>query len=252
MKKTDTAQAIEIIMNMLTSGAVVSGQPLKESVIARDYGISRSSVREALNVAVGMGIVEYTPFCGYCVRNFTLRDILEWHEIREAIEPIAARRLASIRPHTVLVELNNYIEQMEAASMASDQDKTAENDLKFHLTVINKCGNSTFPRINNLGYIPSLFFMKSAGKISKQYYTIPNSTNELLKENYNYEEYEKFGAELTINMHRKMFESIRDGDSQKAEDLFRLHAVRLVKNISNIITFVDSGNINSKEKKHAL
>ena len=238
IKKTDTEQAGEIIMNMLTGGTVESGQSLKESVIARDYNLSRSSVREALNLAAGMGIVEYTPFCGYQVKTFTLRDILEWYEIREAIEPIAARRLAGIRPSAVLKELGNYIVTMEEAINASEKEKATEFDLKFHLTVINKCGNSAFSRINKLAYIPSLLFMKSSGKIFKQYYNVPNSTNELFNNDYSYEEYEELGIKLTIDMHRKMFDSIRHGDSQKAEALFRLHASRLVKNLSNILVTV--------------
>lgn len=243
IKKTDTEQAGEIIIKMLSSGEVESGRALKESVIARTHNLSRSSVREALNLAVGMGIVEYVPFCGYQVRNFTLRDLLEWYEIREAIEPIAARRLAALRPVAVIKELDSFLTKMERAIESSEAAKATDYDLKFHLAVINKCGNSAFTRINKLGYIPSLLFMKSSSRIFEQHYTVPNSTNELLHENYNYEEYETLGKKLTVEMHREMFDSIRDGDPEKAEELFRLHASRLVKNVTNILVTVDSGKV---------
>ena len=103
-------QALHILLDKLRNNEYPPGTPLRETVLAVEFDLSRNAVREALNRMVGWDIVEYLPFRGYRIRNLSLRDLLEWYELREAIEPIAARRLALIRSRKVVAELEKHNE----------------------------------------------------------------------------------------------------------------------------------------------
>lgn len=86
-KMTVTGQVAQLIIDRIIAGEFAQGHPVRESKLAKELETSRNVVREALNLIVGMGILEYVPYCGYRTKCFTLQNMLEWYEIREGIEP---------------------------------------------------------------------------------------------------------------------------------------------------------------------
>jgi DNA-binding GntR family transcriptional regulator len=243
-RKPAALKAIQLLIDKLTNGLLESGQALKESVLAKEFDLSRAAVREALNQAVGWGIFEYVPYCGYRVRKFTSQDILEWYEMREAIEPIAARRIARVRPIQVLNELEEHMLKQEKALKENDLSTSRTEDMKFHLTVVRNCGNRRFAHLQNVGYLGAVFFFDHMTS-SPARYKVAHSTLKHLPKDYTEKDFDAKNVTLTIAKHREMFEAIKGGDTDKAEALFKEHANNQVRNLENIIMYY--GHLSFKE-----
>lgn len=62
----------------IVSGEYLPGSRLVESELTRAYGVSRSTVREALRRLHADDLVEFVAHCGVRVRRLTLDDV-PWH-----------------------------------------------------------------------------------------------------------------------------------------------------------------------------
>ncbi len=243
-------QALQMILSKLYKGEFESGKPLKESVLANEFELSRNAVREALNQVVGWGIFEYVPYCGYRVCKFSSQDILEWYEMREALEPIAARRLARARPRDVLVMMEHCLLDQEKAMAEHNHFESSIADMNFHLAVIDNCGNRRFCHLQNTSYLAASFFFNKLNQLPA-HYEVAESTIKYLPPNYTKAEFDSKANELTINKHREMFEAIKNGNVDIAEALFREHARNQVQNVENMIMYyghLDIEEVLSRQK----
>lgn len=232
--------ALELLVQRLINGEFTMGQPLRETCLARELGLSRNAIREALNQIVGWDIFEYIPYCGYRVRKFSLHDFLEWHEMREAIEPLAARRLARLRPPLVIQKLEQCLDELDAAAKVGDIDGRRRADFNFHLAVVENCGNRSFSHMRNIGFLVILFFFDTTF-CSELRYVLENSTSKLLPKHFSPQEFDSLNEDLTAKMHRKMLECIKNGDAEGAESCFKTHAANQVHNMENIIMYYGNG-----------
>src|SRR5579862_7175397 len=90
-------QAAEAIRRLIATGRLVGGDHLIEARIAEQLGISRGSVRDALWLLRGEGLVRDEPRRGTFVAQLTAADVREIYDLRIAVE-IAAVRLIKQRP----------------------------------------------------------------------------------------------------------------------------------------------------------
>jgi DNA-binding GntR family transcriptional regulator len=105
--RTMVEQAAEAIVAAAARGIFLPGDRLVEAEIARDLGISRVPVREALRLLESQGIVSSTPYKGMRLMQVTnagvaalmrVRLALETLAVREAIgQPGGSERFASLR-----------------------------------------------------------------------------------------------------------------------------------------------------------
>lgn len=75
----------------ILAGRIAPGTFLVESRLAEQMNISRTPVREALNVLHKEGFLEAMPRVGYRVREIDLKEFEELCEIRKALEILAVR-----------------------------------------------------------------------------------------------------------------------------------------------------------------
>ena len=84
--------ATELIREAILDGRLEPGQRLKEEELARQLGISRTPVREALLMLQVEGQVVATPNRGAVVRVHTADDLDDLYHLRALLEGHAARR----------------------------------------------------------------------------------------------------------------------------------------------------------------
>jgi DNA-binding GntR family transcriptional regulator len=87
-------QAYEEIKRMIQSGELASGAFIAERPLAAKLGMSTTPVRSALQRLEIEGLISISPQQGAVVRDFSFRDVTELYEIRMALEPFVARRIA--------------------------------------------------------------------------------------------------------------------------------------------------------------
>jgi DNA-binding GntR family transcriptional regulator len=76
----------------ILSGALGGGRPLRQDEIAREFGVSRIPVREALRQLEGEGLVTFYPHRGATVSELSYEEATEIGEIRASSETLALKR----------------------------------------------------------------------------------------------------------------------------------------------------------------
>lgn len=82
-------QAYEIIKSAIMSGTFKPGQALVEEQLAKDLGLSRTPLREALVLLEHDQYIEMIPYKGTFVTSLTIKEVKEIFHIRELLEPEA-------------------------------------------------------------------------------------------------------------------------------------------------------------------
>lgn len=113
-----------------------------EEAIARELGMSRTPVREALIRLEREGLVEILPRKGMQVVAISSKDMEEIYEVVTVLEAQAAAKLAKSRPNAaVLSPLQEAVDAMEAALRDDDLSAWAAADQSFHTGLLQAAGN---------------------------------------------------------------------------------------------------------------
>jgi DNA-binding GntR family transcriptional regulator len=140
-------------------GEIPSGARLRQEVLASEFDVSRTPVREALRKLQADGIVELVPHRGAIVRRPTAREIREAYEVRAELEGFAAelaaeriqeRQLARLHDAAALFrrsidELHEHRRSGGEDARHAIEDWTHANDV-FHQAVLDAAGNDRLHR----------------------------------------------------------------------------------------------------------
>jgi GntR family transcriptional regulator, galactonate operon transcriptional repressor len=129
-----------------------------EADLMHEHGVSRTTLREAIKILSGKGLLELRPRVGTKVSpherwNFLDRDVLHWlfagplttplmrhlHEVRVIIEPGAAALAAERATDDELQRIGNCVDRMDKAG--DDSLAFVAADLEFHTTILEAARN---------------------------------------------------------------------------------------------------------------
>ena len=92
---------------------LVMGQPLTEAGLAKTLGISKTPVREGLSLLRSEGLVVAEPHRGYRVFSMTQEELVDFCELRFALESQALRYAAQRQPSKLAKQLQQILTEME-------------------------------------------------------------------------------------------------------------------------------------------
>lgn len=159
---------IEALGQSIVGGKYSPGELLpREADLTEEYGVSRTSVREAMKVLAAKGLVEIRQKIGTRVRQRELwsvfdSDILRWYatqgkgdeimrdliELRQILEPSAARLAAGRANMTDLRRIELAFDTMSLN--AHDNALYAASDVEFHMAVYGASHNALLQRFGRL------------------------------------------------------------------------------------------------------
>jgi DNA-binding GntR family transcriptional regulator len=116
------------LKNDILTGKIESGTLLSEIEIAREHGVSRTPVRNALNSLACERVVVALPQRGHLVRTITLSEAIEAFRVREILEVEAAGEAA------VRITDKQIDELKQIYQARSDEDAVWQN-YRFHVAV---------------------------------------------------------------------------------------------------------------------
>lgn len=140
-RRTLTEEVYEALKRDILNQQLPRGTRLVESRLAREFGVSKTPVREAISRLEREGLVDFTPHHGAVVSRLSAKEVEDLMGLREALEGYAAEQAASRISDAALAELDALIRQGEEAMQAQDLERYKEVDLKFHRLIQNASGN---------------------------------------------------------------------------------------------------------------
>jgi DNA-binding GntR family transcriptional regulator len=136
-----SAAATELIREAIIDGRLLPGQRLKEEELARELGISRTPVREALLVLQSEGLVDAEPNRGAAVRAHDAADLDDLYQLRALLEGYAARRAASRITLEHIAGLWSSCDRFDKINDRNVRELVKEN-LLFHNTILDAAGSA--------------------------------------------------------------------------------------------------------------
>lgn len=143
-----TDQAYDIIKEKIISKEFPPGMRLIDSQLAKDYGISRTPLRDAIRKLNEDGLVANCPNRGFCVFQPTQKDINEIFEIRLMMDKAAATKLINdILPsnkeaYDTIEGFYTSFQQQNNLDVANESFVKADED--FHDKVVLMIDNERF------------------------------------------------------------------------------------------------------------
>lgn len=198
---------VEELSNEIRTGRLKPGERLpSEKGLGERFGAGRSSVREALNILSGQGLVRVRAGRGSFVADFTEPEIepllpfWECHhdvpftsvlEVRLAIEPQVAALAAVRGGEEELEELRSTLDQLEEAIAADSLSGRVFADIAFHDRLFVAAANPLHRSIYR-GIEPLLFDVRRVGLRSVE------------------------RSRKVLSMHAGIYRAVRDRDPDRA------------------------------------
>lgn len=89
--KSRTAYVAARLKEDVANGVIQPGELIKQTVLAKRYGVSATPVREALRLLESDGVITYSQHKGASVRELTPDTARDLYRIRAAAEAVAAQ-----------------------------------------------------------------------------------------------------------------------------------------------------------------
>jgi DNA-binding GntR family transcriptional regulator len=134
--------ATEVIREAIIDGRLEPGRRLKEEELARELGISRTPIREALLMLQAEGLVDAIPNRGAMVRVHNADDLEDLYQLRALLEGYAARRAGTRITDDQVAELSASCDRFDALDSETELRELVRENMVFHSTILEIAGSS--------------------------------------------------------------------------------------------------------------
>ncbi|MFD7006907.1 FadR/GntR family transcriptional regulator [Rhodococcus jostii] len=210
-----TDQAADLLRARIASGEWEVGAKLPgETTLAAELGVGRSTVREAVRMLAGLGMVESRQGAGVFLRRSSPRqdwdrvlrteEIRHVVEVRHTVEIEAARLAASRRDESDVAALRRALDARSAASGAGAA-AFVDADIALHRAVVVAAHNPVLTELFET-FVPRL----------REAMLDLTAALDLSADN-----------EPDADAHRLLVEAVADGDAEEAVRVSTDHLMRL-------------------------
>lgn len=190
----------------IVKGELIPGESVTEMGLAKDCGVSRTPVREALRQLELEGLVELIPNKGAVILGISPEDICDIYQIRAMLEGSVAERAAQKATDEDIRKLTEILDLTEFYISRQNLQQLQAMDGQFHQLIYEMSGSRMFRRVlKDLHYYIGLTrdaSLKSEGR-----------------------------AVQSVKEHRAVLEAIREHDGARAKELMTLHVNKALKNV---------------------
>jgi DNA-binding GntR family transcriptional regulator len=145
-RQSTTEQVATAIREVILSGRLMPGTPIREVALASELGVSRNTIREAARLLSSEGLVRYEMNRGILVAEIDRDNVTDIYAARTAVELAGVDALTSSRDPAVYGRLAALVDQIEKAFECGDVAAVLEGDRLFHATLVATTGSARLQR----------------------------------------------------------------------------------------------------------
>lgn len=135
-------QILGKLMDWIMDGKLKMGEKLNTEELARQLGVSRMPIREALSGLEKMGLAESVPYVGMKLVSLTQEDVLQIYQMRQALEPLVAEKSCENITKEDIEELEKihqeYIQTVKESEL--DAKRLYLQNRKYHFAIYSISG----------------------------------------------------------------------------------------------------------------
>lgn len=211
----------DVVFNTLRkailTGELKPGERLMEIHLAKQLGVSRTPIREAIRKLELEGLVIMIPRRGAEVAQITEKSLKDVLEVRRALDALCVELACDRITKEEKIKLKAACDAFEEAVQTGDATTIAEADVKLHDIIVEATGNQRLIQlINNLS--------EQMYRYRFEYIKEEDQHNNLVEE------------------HRMIYNSIINNDKENAAKAAKLHIDNQEKSIIRQIRMESNGN----------
>ena len=132
----------EAIEEEIATGKLLPGFRLDEVELAKRFEVSRTPIREALNLLLGEGLIEYRPRRGAVVALVTPQRLIEMFEVMAELEAMCAQLATRRMTDDEWKSIEAAHEVCREAAEARDPDAYFYANERFHYAIYTASHNT--------------------------------------------------------------------------------------------------------------
>jgi DNA-binding GntR family transcriptional regulator len=134
----------------ILAGRLEPGTELSEVALARDLGVSRGPLREALGRIASEGLVTITPRRGAVVTQLSRQEFIDAYQVREALETLAVRLAVPLMSDAEIAHLRELCELMARAARDEEVRLFFDTNNRFHEALVRGSRNRKLHEIHRV------------------------------------------------------------------------------------------------------
>jgi DNA-binding GntR family transcriptional regulator len=190
----------EAIEEEITTGQLVPGSRLDEVELAKRFNVSRTPVREALNLLLGEGLIDIRPRRGAVVARMSPQRLIEMFEVMAELEAMCAQLAARRMSESEFAEVEAAHAACQGAVAAQDPDRYFYANERFHYAIYAASHNT--------------FLAEQAASLQRK--LRPYRRLQLRVRNRIQRSYQE---------HQAIIDALREGDAELAVQSVRKHVI---------------------------
>lgn len=135
-KRSLDDQAADLLRQDIINGDLKPGTRLIETSLAKEYGLSRGTIRTALHRLGNEWLVTQVPYAGWSVTTLDKQDVWELYTLRATFEGMAARLAAERICDEGVARLQGVYQELLTLCEGDDLKAITLGDLDLHKTII--------------------------------------------------------------------------------------------------------------------
>jgi len=131
------------VIRDLSNGVLRPGQPIDERVLAEQFEVSRTPIREAIIQLAAQGFVVVGPRAGASVPKLSIHMLRELLELLSELEAAAAKFAARRMRHAEKHDLGQVLAECEDAALTNDPIAYDAANTRFHDLIYRAARNNS-------------------------------------------------------------------------------------------------------------
>ncbi|MHC5537573.1 GntR family transcriptional regulator [Singulisphaera rosea] len=144
--QTLSNRVYDYLLPMILTGELAPGGSLREVELANRLGVSRTPIREALHRLAEYGVVEMRANHGAVVRRLGREELIHFHQMREALEGLAAELACGHVSSSDFDRLDSLAEAARDISAPGYFEAFDRFDVELHSLIGTRSGNPLLSR----------------------------------------------------------------------------------------------------------
>lgn len=190
-----------LLRRMIQKGELEPGERLVEERLAKQLGLSRTPVREALHRLEQEGLLSKPPRGGYEVHPISRREVEEAIGVRVVLEVYATELAAQRITSETLEELAQNLIDFKKAIDEGDEDLLVELNMGFHDLIYRAADSDLLYRLLN----------ELHGEVER----VSRAAMSNIK-----------AGKWSLPEHTELYEALKAGDAKKAGEICREHVAQ--------------------------
>ena len=140
VSESTASRVADTLRARIIDGDLPPGAKLSQERVQDALGVSRSTLREALQLLIRERLLVHELSRGVFVRQLSMQDISDLYRVRRIVECAALRSVDTMRPEG-LRRLQAAIADGHAAADAGEWDHVAAASIRFHEALVALAGS---------------------------------------------------------------------------------------------------------------